>query len=89
MENALTHQDLAPDLPGVAAGKRTKPTAICSYENSRYQTTFWTGREYEDRAERIALTHLLPRAGKRARGARAVVWCVGFSLHVHLALMVW
>lgn len=39
--------------------------AICSYENSRYQTAFWPGREYEDQAERIALRHMLPKGGAR------------------------
>ena len=41
----------------------TKP--VCDYEGSRYQSEFWDkgGREYEDRVERIALRHLLPRSG--------------------------
>jgi ubiquinone/menaquinone biosynthesis C-methylase UbiE len=40
---------------------------ICDYEDSSYRTDFWEGqgREYEDLAERIALRHLLPRAGRR------------------------
>ncbi len=38
---------------------------ICDYEGSPWRTAFWPGREYEDRAERIALTHLLPSTGKR------------------------
>jgi len=40
---------------------------ICDYEDSAYRTDFWEGqgREYEDLAERIALRHLLPRAGRR------------------------
>ena len=38
---------------------------ICSYENSRYRTAFWPGREYEDRAERIALRHMVPGRGAR------------------------
>lgn len=52
-------------------GKRYAPPlppdtrAICSYENSRYRTAFWPGREYEDRAERIALRHMLPERGGR------------------------
>jgi ubiquinone/menaquinone biosynthesis C-methylase UbiE len=35
---------------------------ICDYEGSDYQTSFWDkgGREYEDRAEAIALKRLLP-----------------------------
>jgi len=40
---------------------------ICDYEGSRYRTEFWEGqgREYEDRAERIALRKLLPPHGRR------------------------
>lgn len=40
---------------------------ICDYEGSDYQTTFWEQgeREYEDRAEAIALQRLLPESGKR------------------------
>ena len=40
---------------------------ICDYEGSDYQTTFWEqgGREYEDRAEAIALRRLLPEGGRR------------------------
>jgi len=40
---------------------------ICDYEDSAYRTDFWEGqgREYEDLAERIALRHLLPQAGRR------------------------
>ncbi len=38
---------------------------ICDYENSPWRTAFWPGREYEDRAERIALAHMLPPRGKR------------------------
>src|SRR5512140_2201355 len=41
------------------------PTEICDYENSPWRTAFWPGREYEDRAERIALTHMLPPRGRR------------------------
>lgn len=37
---------------------------ICDYEGSRYSAEFWTPeREYEDRAERIALRKLLPPRG--------------------------
>src|SRR5512137_980465 len=37
---------------------------VCDYEGSRYSTEFWTReREYEDRAERIALKKLLPPRG--------------------------
>ncbi len=42
-----------------------KPSDICSYEDSPWRTEFWLGREYEDRAERIALAHLLPPRGTR------------------------
>lgn len=38
---------------------------ICDYEGSPWRTAFWPGREYEDRAERIALAHLLPPRGRR------------------------
>jgi len=40
---------------------------ICDYQDSGYRTDFWEGqgREYEDRAERIALTKLLPPQGRR------------------------
>jgi len=40
---------------------------ICDYEGSSYRTDFWEGqgREYEDRAERLALRKLLPPAGTR------------------------
>jgi ubiquinone/menaquinone biosynthesis C-methylase UbiE len=39
---------------------------ICNYEGSDYQKSFWEqgGREYEDRAEAIALKRLLPKSGK-------------------------
>ena len=37
---------------------------VIDYEGSKYSTEFWTGaREYEDRAERIALRAMLPRRG--------------------------
>ena len=38
---------------------------ICDYEGSDYQTSFWDQgeREYEDRAEAIALRRLLPEGG--------------------------
>jgi len=38
---------------------------VCNYEGSDYQTSFWEqgGREYEDRAEAIALKKLLPPRG--------------------------
>ncbi len=41
---------------------------VCDYEGSNYQTEFWDKgeREYEDRAERIALRALLPPAGRLA-----------------------
>ncbi|MCX6067689.1 MAG: methyltransferase domain-containing protein [Chloroflexi bacterium] len=39
---------------------------VCDYEGSDYQTSFWDqgGRQYEDRAEAIALKRLLPARGK-------------------------
>jgi ubiquinone/menaquinone biosynthesis C-methylase UbiE len=44
-----------------------EPPRICDYEDSTYRTDFWVGqgREYEDRAERIALRRLLPPRGRR------------------------
>src|SRR5512142_22223 len=38
---------------------------ICDYEGSPWRTAFWPGREYEDRAERIALGNMLPPRGTR------------------------
>lgn len=40
--------------------------AICDYEGSDYQTSFWDqgGRRYEDRVEEVALRRLLPSQGK-------------------------
>ncbi|MBI5963863.1 MAG: class I SAM-dependent methyltransferase [Chloroflexi bacterium] len=39
---------------------------VCDYEGSDYQQSFWEqgGREYEDRAEAIALKRMLPISGK-------------------------
>lgn len=39
---------------------------VCDYEGSDYQASFWDrgGRQYEDRAEAIALRRLLPRSGR-------------------------
>jgi ubiquinone/menaquinone biosynthesis C-methylase UbiE len=44
----------------------TNTPPVCNYEGSDYQTSFWEqgGREYEDRAEAIALKRLLPESGK-------------------------
>lgn len=43
-----------------------KPRPICSYEGSAYRTEFWgSGRDYEDAAERIAISRLLPPRGRR------------------------
>lgn len=44
--------------------QRNQPP-ICSYENSPWRTEFWHGRDYEDRAERIAIAKMLPPAGNR------------------------
>jgi ubiquinone/menaquinone biosynthesis C-methylase UbiE len=46
----------------------TDTPPVCDYEGSNYQTEFWdTGqRDYEDRAERIALNAFLPTSGQRA-----------------------
>lgn len=45
----------------------SRPPKICDYEGSTYRTDFWEGRgrDYEDRAERIALRRLLPDGGQR------------------------
>ena len=44
----------------------TNPPPVIDYEGSRYSTEFWTGaREYEDRAERIAIRAMLPPKGGR------------------------
>jgi ubiquinone/menaquinone biosynthesis C-methylase UbiE len=44
----------------------TNTPPVCNYEGSDYQQSFWEqgGREYEDRAEAIALKRLLPKHGK-------------------------
>ncbi|MBI5651294.1 MAG: class I SAM-dependent methyltransferase [Chloroflexi bacterium] len=42
-----------------------KAVEICDYANSPWRTEFWRGRDYEDRAERIALARLLPPRGTR------------------------
>lgn len=46
--------------------KSDRPS-ICDYEGSNYRTEFWEhqGRDYEDKAERVALRRLMPRRGKR------------------------
>lgn len=42
------------------------PTPVCDYEGSDYRARFWDnqGRDYEDRAERVALRRLLPPTGR-------------------------
>jgi ubiquinone/menaquinone biosynthesis C-methylase UbiE len=50
------------------------PRPLCDYQDYDYQGRFWTGREYEDAAERIALGKLLP-----ARGGRLVEIGAGFG----------
>jgi ubiquinone/menaquinone biosynthesis C-methylase UbiE len=44
----------------------TNTPPVCNYEGSDYQTSFWEqgGREYEDRAEAIALRRMLPTSGR-------------------------
>ncbi|MCX7680533.1 MAG: methyltransferase domain-containing protein [Anaerolineae bacterium] len=43
-----------------------QPRPICCYEGSAYRTEFWgSGRDYEDAAERLAISHLLPPRGRR------------------------
>lgn len=43
----------------------TQTPPVCNYEGSDYQKSFWDqgGRQYEDRAEAIALKKLLPKSG--------------------------
>lgn len=47
------------------SGIMTTPP-VCDYEGSDYQSSFWDqgGRQYEDRAEAIALERLLPARGE-------------------------
>lgn len=47
-------------MPGVAV-------PVIDYEGSKYQTDFWSGqgRDYEDAAERLAISRLLPVTGRR------------------------
>jgi len=44
----------------------TNTPPVCNYEGSDYQQSFWEqgGRAYEDRAEAIALKHMLPKSGR-------------------------
>lgn len=44
----------------------TNTPPVCDYEGSDYQSSFWDkgGREYEDRAEAIAIKRLLPPRGR-------------------------
>ncbi len=44
----------------------TNTPPVCNYEGSDYQQSFWEqgGREYEDRAEAIALKRMLPASGE-------------------------
>ncbi len=55
MEAALTSENTS------------QPRPICDYEGSQYREEFWGReyREYEDRAERLALAKLLPARGRR------------------------
>lgn len=49
-----------------ATGVLSRPRPVCNYEGSAYRTEFWgRGRDYEDAAERIAISHLLPPRGHR------------------------
>lgn len=57
-----------PESEKHAAQPRSHPErAIIDYEGSTYEKDFWGSgsREYEDRVERIALRHLLPKHGHR------------------------
>ncbi len=46
--------------------KNDRRPAVCNYEGSDYQTTFWEqgGRAYEDQTEAVALRRLLPASGR-------------------------
>ena len=53
---------------GTKTRSEGRPThRLCDYEGSAYRTDFWEdqGRDYEDRAERLALHSLLPASGRR------------------------
>ncbi len=55
---------------------------VIDYEGSTYSTEFWTGaREYEDRAERIAIRAMLPPTGGRLIdiGAGRAAWAICIS----------
>jgi SAM-dependent methyltransferase len=44
----------------------SNPPPVIDYEGSKYSTEFWNpAREYEDRAERIAIRAMLPPQGRR------------------------
>src|SRR5512147_608778 len=44
----------------------SNPPPVIDYEGSKYSTEFWNpAREYEDRAERIAIRAMLPPQGER------------------------
>ncbi len=51
-------------VPETSLKSKSAPP-ICDYEDSPWRTAFWSGREYEDRAERIAIAHMLPPRGTR------------------------
>ena len=63
---------MAPASPPTPLARRsltikTDSPPVCDYEGSDYRARFWAGqgRDYEDRAERIALRRLLPPQGRR------------------------
>ncbi len=56
-----------PDPDSERSEEEGEGSAICDYESSPWRTEFWRGREYEDRAERIALAKLLPPSRGRRR----------------------
>ncbi len=53
-------------MPNTTDRDRPQPP-ICDYEGSTYRIDFWEGqgRDYEDRAERVAIRRLLPPRGGR------------------------
>jgi ubiquinone/menaquinone biosynthesis C-methylase UbiE len=56
------------ETPGISGGDLlVAARPICDYEGTSYRAFFWEGqgREYEDLAERLALSRLLPPQGER------------------------
>ena len=69
--NKLTTQKFFPVSPVTSVAE----TPICDYEGSPWRSEFWPGREYEDRAERIALAHLLLQGVCQAASLERLLRC--------------